>query len=88
MSRRAAEDAFNRALAHRRPPSLSVIDGKPPTRRQLYLRRKAANRSRAATGWGHRQLPDIRPGKCEPCEGWGVIGQARVRCPTCDGTGG
>jgi hypothetical protein len=56
-----------------------------PTRYQMALRRQASNRVRKAKGEG--LLPAIRPGSCTGCEGWGVTGAHRVRCPRCQGTG-
>lgn len=68
------------------PPSLATEDGGQPTRRARYLRRRAANRSRITMG--KPPLPDIGPGGCEPCSGWGTIGEAGVRCQLCMGEGG
>jgi DnaJ-class molecular chaperone len=56
-----------------------------PTRYQMALRRQASNRVRKAKG--EEMLPAIRPGSCTVCEGWGVTGAHRVRCPRCQGTG-
>lgn len=67
------------------PPAVAIEDGASPTRRARYLRRVAANRSRKAMG--KAALPDIRPGSCEPCSGWGVLGQAGLRCQLCMGEG-
>lgn len=55
-----------------------LSDGKPRPLRAAILRRRAARRvgSRA---------PEIMPGDCGPCAGWGVVGN--VRCLRCDGSG-
>lgn len=66
-------------------PSLASEDGGKPTRRARYLRRRAANRSRQALG--KPPLSDIRPGTCEPCGGWGTLGECGVRCQLCMGEG-
>jgi hypothetical protein len=57
-----------------------------PTRYALSLRRQAANRKRVAAG--ARALPMVRPGDCQACGGWGVVGGDRGRCPRCQGSGG
>lgn len=87
MSRRKAEREFANAVGV--GPQGRVVevlrDGGQPTRRQLVLRRRAANRSRVAEG--QRPRPALEPGDCEGCGGWGVVGQARLRCPACAGAG-
>lgn len=60
-------------------------DGGEPTRYAQHLRRQAANRARRARDLP--TLPMIGPGSCEACEGWGVRGERRERCPHCDGRG-
>jgi hypothetical protein len=61
-------------------------DAGRPTRYALALRRQAANRQRVAAG--ARALPMVRPGDCQVCAGWGVIGPERERCRRCQGNGG
>lgn len=56
-----------------------------PTRYALALRRQASNRARQKAG--QQQLPAIGAGSCERCEGWGVLGKSRQRCPDCGGNG-
>jgi hypothetical protein len=67
------------------PPAVAIEDGLPTTRRARALRRGAANRSRRSLG--KPTWPDIVPGRCEPCGGWGILGSAGVRCQLCLGTG-
>lgn len=64
----------------------SLVDGKGLTRRQRALRRAAANRARAREGLGGPK-PAVEPGRCEGCQGWGVLGRARLRCSLCGGEG-
>jgi hypothetical protein len=56
-----------------------------PTRYSLALRRQASNRVRKVKG--EELLPAVRPGSCTGCEGWGVVGAHRTRCPRCQGSG-
>ncbi len=60
-----------------------------PTRRQLALRRRGANRARRRGQVPGRaaQKPELLPGTCEACEGWGVLGRGFTRCGACAGTG-
>jgi hypothetical protein len=77
----------NRAPAPRgvsRAVALRPVDS-GPTRYSLALRRQASNRVRQ--GKGDARLPPIRPGTCEACDGWGVVGATRGRCSRCQGTG-
>jgi hypothetical protein len=66
--------------------ALTAPDTGRPTRYALALRRQAANRQRVAAGV--RALPMVRPGDCQLCEGWGVVGPGRERCQRCQGSGG
>jgi hypothetical protein len=71
---------------------LSTDPGEPregglgPTRYALALRRQATNRARKRNG--KPTVPEIRAGDCSRCEGWGVVGVKRDRCPVCGGSGG
>lgn len=56
-----------------------------PTRYALALRRQASNRARRLKG--DPVLPSIAAGSCSRCEGWGVLGSTRQRCPECGGRG-
>jgi hypothetical protein len=56
-----------------------------PTRYHLSLRRQRANAWRRSNG--KPTLPAITAGSCEPCDGWGVVGQGRASCTACGGTG-
>jgi hypothetical protein len=60
-------------------------EGYRPTRYQMALRRQASNRVRKAKG--EELLPAVRPGSCTGCDGWGVTGAHRTRCPRCQGSG-
>jgi hypothetical protein len=64
-------------------------DGRPagpePTRYSQALRRQAANRTRRVRGLA--ALPEVAPGSCGQCGGWGVIPPDRERCPRCNGRG-
>ena len=85
MSRRRAEQEFQALLQGARPSAGVVplhIDGGPPTRRALMLRRAASNRSA-----GRELRPPVKRGTCDTCGGWGVLGEAKARCPICKGTG-
>jgi hypothetical protein len=56
-----------------------------PTRYSQALRRQAANRTRRVRGLA--ALPEVAPGSCSQCGGWGVIPPDRERCPRCNGRG-
>lgn len=56
-----------------------------PTRYSESLRRQAANRARRRAGL--QPLPALTAGDCVPCDGWGVRGPRRERCPHCNGRG-
>lgn len=73
------------SVTHGAAKPLETDGGREPTRYSLALRRQASNRARRAAG--QASLPAIAAGSCERCEGWGVLGQSRQRCPTCGGRG-
>jgi hypothetical protein len=73
------------SVSHSAARPLETDGGREPTRYSLALRRQASNRARRAAG--EAALPAIAPGDCSRCEGWGVLGSTRQRCPTCGGSG-
>jgi hypothetical protein len=73
------------SVTHGAARPLETDGGREPTRYALALRRQASNRARKAAG--QPVLPQIGPGSCVRCEGWGVLGQSRQRCPGCGGRG-
>lgn len=64
-------------------PNPKRAKGAEPTRRQMMLRRSAANRYRRRNHMPLRPL--LMRGSCSSCNGWGERGQ--IRCLDCGGRG-
>jgi hypothetical protein len=62
-----------------------AVPRNPETRYAKALRRKAANRARRQHG--KSPLPELRPGSCGQCGGWGVVRPHNIVCPACGGEG-